>query len=104
VTVPAVLPGLLTGLFLTFVRALGEFGAIVIVAGNIPMKTQVASVYVYGEIESYNPRGATAVSIAILVISFMALLLLERLTRAPGERWPLWLQRRPRIPVPERAP
>jgi sulfate transport system permease protein len=90
VTVPSVLPGLLTGVFLTFVRALGEFGSIVIVAGNIPMKTQVASVYVYGEIESYNPQGATSVSVAILVISLLILLLLERLTRPPGERWPAW--------------
>ena len=91
VTVPSVLPGLLTGVFLTFVRALGEFGSIVIVAGNIPMKTQVASVYVYGEIESYNPQGATSVSVAILVISLLILVLLERLTRPPGERWPDWL-------------
>jgi sulfate/thiosulfate transport system permease protein len=90
VTVPSVLPGLLTGVFLTFVRALGEFGSIVIVAGNIPMKTQVASVYVYGEIESYNPQGATSVSIAILFLSLLVLVLLERLTRPPGERWPVW--------------
>ncbi|GAB1724693.1 MAG: sulfate ABC transporter permease subunit CysT [Nitrospira sp. CR1.1] len=93
VTVPSVLPGLLTGVFLTFVRALGEFGSIVIVAGNIPMKTQVASVYVYGEIESYNPQAATSVSVLILLISFVVLLLLERLTRRPGERLPnlfLW--------------
>ncbi|MDH4187713.1 MAG: sulfate ABC transporter permease subunit CysT [Nitrospira sp.] len=92
VTVPSVLPGLLTGVFLTFVRALGEFGSIVIVAGNIPMKTQVASVYVYGEIESYNPQGATSVSIFILLISFLVLVLLERLTRPPGERMPRWLR------------
>lgn len=93
VTVPSVLPGLLTGVFLTFVRALGEFGAIVIVAGNIPMKTQVASVYVYGEIESYNPQAATSVSVLILLVSFLVLLLLERLTRRPGERLPRWMQR-----------
>lgn len=93
VTVPSILPGLLTGVFLTFVRALGEFGAVVIVAGNIPMKTQVAAVYVYGEIESYNPQGATSVSVVVLVISFVALMLLERLTRPPGERLPAWLQR-----------
>ena len=92
VTVPSVLPGLLTGVFLTFVRALGEFGSIVIVAGNIPMKTQVASVYVYGEIESYNPQAATSVSVLILLISFLVLLLLERLTRRPGERLPRLLQ------------
>lgn len=96
VTVPSVLPGLLTGVFLTFVRALGEFGSIVIVAGNIPMKTQVAAVYVYGEIESYNPRGATSVSVLVLLISFVALLLLERLTRPPGERLPaLFCRTRP---------
>jgi sulfate/thiosulfate transport system permease protein len=93
VTVPTVLPGLLTGVFLTFVRALGEFGAIVIVAGNIPMKTQVAAVYVYGEIESYNPRGATSVSVLLLLVSFAALVLLERLTRPPGERLPFRLRR-----------
>ena len=92
VTVPSVLPGLLTGVFLTFVRALGEFGSIVIVAGNIPMKTQVASVYVYGEIESYNPQAATSVSVLILLISFVVLLLLERLTRSPGERLPRLFQ------------
>lgn len=92
VTVPSILPGLLTGVFLTFVRALGEFGSIVIVAGNIPMKTQVASVYVYGEIESYNPQAATSVSVLILLISFLVLLLLERLTRRPGERLPRLFQ------------
>jgi len=88
VTIPAVLPGLLTGIFLTFVRALGEFGAVVIVAGNIPLKTQVAPVYVYGEIESYNAQGATSVSVVVLLVSFLALMLLERLTRPPGERLP----------------
>ncbi|HJU03731.1 MAG TPA: sulfate ABC transporter permease subunit CysT [Nitrospiraceae bacterium] len=88
VTVPSVLPGLLTGVFLTFVRALGEFGSVVIVAGNIPMKTQVAAVYVYGEIESYNPQGATSVSVMVLLISFLSLMLLERLIRPPGERLP----------------
>lgn len=93
VTVPSVLPGLLTGVFLTFVRALGEFGSVVIVAGNIPLKTQVAAVYVYGEIESYNPQGATSVSVVILMVSFLALMLLERLTRPPGERLPIFLTR-----------
>ena len=100
VTVPSVLPGLLTGVFLTFVRALGEFGSIVIVAGNIPMKTQVASVYVYGEIESYNPQGATSVSVFILLISFLVLVLLERLTRPPGERMPRWFRwSKPPLPM-----
>lgn len=93
VTVPSVLPGLLTGVFLTFVRALGEFGSVVIVAGNIPLKTQVAAVYVYGEIESYNPQGATSVSVVLLLLSFLALMSLERLTRPPGERAPALFKR-----------
>jgi sulfate transport system permease protein len=97
VTVPSVLPGLLTGVFLTFVRALGEFGSVVIVAGNIPMKTQVAAVYVYGEIESYNPQGATSVSLAVLLLSFLVLVVLERLTRPPGERMPAVLAARMRV-------
>jgi sulfate/thiosulfate transport system permease protein len=97
VTVPSVWPGLLTGIFLTFVRALGEFGSVVIVAGNIPMQTQVAAVYVYGEIESYNPQGATSVSVVVLLISFVALMLLERLTRPPGERMPAFLSRQLRM-------
>jgi sulfate transport system permease protein len=92
VTIPAIWTALLTGVFLTFVRALGEFGSIVIVAGNIPMKTQVAAVYVYGEIESYNPQGATSVSVVVLLLSFLALMLLERLTRPPGERVPALLR------------
>lgn len=98
VTVPTILPGLLTGVFLTFVRALGEFGSVVIVAGNIPLKTQVAAVYVYGEIESYNPQGATSVSVVVLLFSFLALLLLERLTRPPGERLAFFM-RKPAINV-----
>jgi sulfate transport system permease protein len=47
------------------------------VAGNIPMKTQVAPVFIYGEIESYNPRGALAVSMVLLASSFVILLLLN---------------------------
>jgi sulfate/thiosulfate transport system permease protein len=60
---------------------------------------------VYGEIESYNPQGATSVSVFILLISFLVLVLLERLTRPPGERMPRWFQwsKRPlaMIPPPE---
>lgn len=100
VTVPSVLPGLLTGIFLTFVRALGEFGSVVIVAGNIPLKTQVAAVYVYGEIESYNPQGATSVSVIVLIVSFLALMLLERLTRPPGERLPTLVKRALKVQLP----
>lgn len=73
IVLPSLIPSILTGAALSFSRALGEFGSIVIVAGNIPLKTQVASVYVYGEIESYNNQGALGVSVVLLVFSLLIL-------------------------------
>jgi sulfate transport system permease protein len=85
VIVPSILPAVLTGAALSFSRAIGEFGSIVVVAGNIPMRTQVASVFIYGEVESDNPQGALAVSIVLLALSFLvlvALYFLQRVGRA----------------------
>lgn len=79
VVLPSIFPSILTGSAQAFSRALGEFGSVVIVAGNIPFKTQVAPVYIYGEIESYNPRGALAVSVMLLAISLLVLLALNLL-------------------------
>ncbi|MCL6442713.1 MAG: sulfate ABC transporter permease subunit [Alicyclobacillus sp.] len=73
VVVPSVLPGIITGFFLTFSRAIAEFGTVVIVSGNLPLKTQVASVYLYGLVENDDPTGAAAVSVVMLVISLVAL-------------------------------
>ncbi|GKU75987.1 sulfate ABC transporter permease [Paenibacillus sp. L3-i20] len=70
---PAMLPGILSGAMLAFSRGLAEFGAVVLVAGNIPGKTLVASVYIFGEIESNNPQGAAAVSVMLLTLSFLIL-------------------------------
>jgi len=77
IVLPSLLPSILTGAALSFSRALGEFGSIIMVAGNIPFKTQVASVYIYGEIESYNPQGALGLSVVLLLFSFVVLLLLN---------------------------
>jgi sulfate transport system permease protein len=79
VILPTLLPAILTGAALSFSRAMGEFGSIAIVAGNIPFKTQVASVYIYGELESYNPQGALGLSVILLFISFAILILLNLL-------------------------
>jgi sulfate transport system permease protein len=79
IVMPTILPAVLTGAALSFSRAIGEFGSIVIVSGNIPYKTQVASVYVYGELESYNQQGALGVSVVLLLCSFIILVLLHRL-------------------------
>nr|WP_027087718.1 sulfate ABC transporter permease subunit CysT [Cohnella panacarvi] len=73
VILPNMLPGILSGAMLAFSRALAEFGAVVLVAGNIPGKTLIASVYIFGEIESDNVGGATAVSVLLLTLSLLVL-------------------------------
>jgi sulfate transport system permease protein len=77
---PLTLP-IITGALLCFARAVGEFGSIVIVAGNIPFQTQTAAVYVFGEVESENRLGASAVSIAMIAISLSLLLIANYLRR-----------------------
>jgi sulfate transport system permease protein len=88
VVLPTVLPAVVSGALLSFSRALGEFGAIVVVAGNIPGRTLTAPVYIYGQVESQNERSASAVSVALLAISFSLLLILDtvehRRRRADG--------------------
>lgn len=77
IVLPTLLPAILTGAALSFSRAIGEFGSIAIIAGNIPFKTQVASVYIYGELESYNQQGALGLSVVLLLCSFIILVLLN---------------------------
>jgi sulfate transport system permease protein len=77
---PLSLP-VLTGALLSFARAIGEFGSIVIVAGNIPLVSQTAAVYVFGEVESENRLGASAVSIVMVAIAFSLLMLADYLRR-----------------------
>jgi sulfate/thiosulfate transport system permease protein len=71
---PNLLPAILSGVALAFARAVGEFGAVVLISGNIPYRTEVASVYIFGQVESDNVTGAAAVSVLLLAISFVALL------------------------------
>lgn len=74
---PSIRPALWSGMLLSFARALGEFGAIVVVAGNLPMLSQTAAVYVWGEIESENRLGASAMSVVLLVLSFTLVVLVD---------------------------
>ncbi len=74
VVFPNVLPGILSGVALAFAKAVGEFGSLVIITGNIPFDTQVSSVYIFGRIESGDSAGAAAVSVVLLAISFVTLL------------------------------
>ena len=70
VILPAILPAVVTGALLSFARALGEFGAVVIVAGNIPMRSQTAAVYIFGQVESGEMQAASGVSVVLLFIAF----------------------------------
>ncbi len=88
VTLPPLILPLASGALLSFARAIGEFGAIVIVAGNIPLYSQTAAVYVLGEVESENRLGASAVSIVMVAIAFSLILVVG------------WLQRRSRRAKP----
>jgi sulfate/thiosulfate transport system permease protein len=71
---PNIFPAILSGVALAFARAVGEFGAVVLLSGNIPFRTEVSSVYIFGQIESDNVTGAAAVSVVLLLISFASLL------------------------------
>jgi sulfate transport system permease protein len=74
IILPSLMSAILSGVALAFARAIGEFGAVVLISGNLPFKTEVASVYVFGRIESGDPGGAAAASVVILAISFGILL------------------------------
>lgn len=84
VIAPVLLPAIISGGMLSFARALGEFGAIVIVSGNIPLRTQTAAVYIYGQIEGGNPAAATSVSLVVLAIALGTTLIAERWVRRFG--------------------
>ena len=75
VILPSLIPAILSGAALAFARAVGEFGSVVLISGNIPFDTQVASVFVYKQIESDNAGDAAAVSVVLLLLSLLVLLI-----------------------------
>lgn len=81
VVFPNILPGILSGVALAFAKAVGEFGSLVIITGNLPFETQVSSVYIFGRLESGDEAGAAAVAVVLLAISFLALLSIGVLRR-----------------------
>ncbi len=85
VILPLITPAIISGALLSFARALGEFGSIVVVAGNIPRSTLTAPVYIFGQIESQNQMGASAVSIMLLTLSFALIALVDWLQEKRGE-------------------
>jgi sulfate transport system permease protein len=81
IILPSILPAILSGVALAFARAIGEFGAVVLISGNRPFKTEVASLYIFGRIESGDSGGAAAASVVILGISFGVLIAIGALRR-----------------------
>ncbi|NKY93672.1 sulfate ABC transporter permease subunit CysT [Gordonia sputi] len=86
IVLPSLLPAILTGAGLAFTRAIGEFGSVVLIGGNIPGKTQVASQYIQQQIEIDEPVNAAAISVVLLLIAFVALLVLRIVGRRQTKR------------------
>ena len=78
---PNLLPAILAGVALAFARAVGEFGSVVLISGNLPLKTEVASVFIFGQIELDNITGAAAVAVVLLLVSLVLLFALNLILR-----------------------
>jgi sulfate/thiosulfate transport system permease protein len=81
VIVPAVLPSVLTGFALAFARGLGEYGSVIFISGNMPMRTEIAPLLIVTELEQFDYRAATAIALVMLLASFMMLLAINLLQR-----------------------
>jgi sulfate transport system permease protein len=81
VVLPNLMPAILSGMALAFARAVGEYGSVVLLSGNVPFSTEVASVHIYSQIQSDYVTGATAMSVVLLSISLVVLLSISALHR-----------------------
>jgi sulfate/thiosulfate transport system permease protein len=91
ITLPGVLPALVTGFTLAFARALGEYGSVVFISGNLPFKTEIATLLIMTKLEQYDYAGATAIASVMLVTSFVLLLAINGLQA--------WARRRGNAPL-----
>lgn len=89
VLLPPLYPSLLTGFALAFARALGEYGSVVFISGNMPMKTEITPLLIITKLEQYDYAGATAIAVVMLTASFALLLLINLLQK--------WSQQRTRV-------
>jgi sulfate transport system permease protein len=79
VVLPAMLPALSSGFALAFARALGEYGSVIFIAGNMPMRTEITSLLIVTKLEQYDYAGATAIAVVMLLASFVILLTINLL-------------------------
>ncbi len=78
---PELVPPLLTGFALSFARALGEYGSVVFISGNMPLRTEIVPLLIITKLEQYDYRGATAIAVVMLVASFLLLLVINLLQK-----------------------
>jgi len=78
---PAIRPAVISGALLSFARALGEFGSIIIVAGNIPMRSQTATTYIYTQVEAGDMPAASGISLVLIAIALVATIMVDVLLR-----------------------
>jgi sulfate/thiosulfate transport system permease protein len=81
IILPEIFPALLTGFALAFARALGEYGSVVFISGNMPMRTEIVPLLIITKLEQYDYRGATAIAVVMLIASFVLLLAINLLQR-----------------------
>jgi sulfate/thiosulfate transport system permease protein len=86
IILPNLLPAMISGTALAFTRSIAEFGSTVLISGNLPFKTQVAAVQIFGQIENDNTASAAAVSTALLVVAFVLLVALDLVQRWGSRR------------------
>ncbi|GLX65893.1 sulfate ABC transporter permease subunit CysT [Paenibacillus glycanilyticus] len=77
VILPELMPALLTGFALAFARGIGEYGSVVFISGNMPMRTEIAPLLIMTKLEQFDYKGATAIALVMLIISFLLLLLIN---------------------------
>ena len=87
VILPGLFPALLTGFALAFARALGEYGSVVFIAGNMPMKTEIVPLLIMTRLEQYDYAGATALALVMLLVSFTLLAAIHRLAAWSSRRY-----------------
>jgi len=91
VILPSITPALLTGFAMAFARAIGEYGSVIFIAGNMPMVSEITPLIIIGKLEQYDYAGATAVAVVMLSISFVMLLVINALQA--------WQRRRAGMPA-----
>lgn len=87
VILPTILPALLTGFALSLARAIGEYGSVVFISGNMPMRTEITSLLIISKLEQYDTAGAAAISVVMLIASFGLLLAINLLQHFAGRRY-----------------